>query len=1007
MKIRLLIAACFFVFAYTTKAQIISTVAGNGILGYSGDNGLATAAKLNYPENIAIDMAGNLYIADFSNNRIRKVSSNGIISTIAGNGTPGFSGDGGAATSAALWGPYGVTLDALGSLYIADRENNRIRKVNTTGIISTFAGNGTGVYGGDGGQATAADIQEPFGLAFDAIGNMYIVDNGNDCIRKVNTGGIITTVAGIGTSPGYTGDGIQATSSKLNSPAGLTIDSQGNLYIADNLNNRVRRVDTGGVITTIAGNGIEGYTGDGSFATSAELDSPMGVLFDATGNLYISCTTSNRIRKVNTNGIINTIAGNGTQSFSGDGSAATTASLNNPRGIAFDNAGNLFLADVNNGRIRLVSKTLVLSVNSATICPGNTTTLTASEATNYTWSPSTGLSTTSGNMVVANPTVTTSYTLTGTATDTILGNLTISTGIITAIVTVSTIPILNLTGNTYTICNGSSKTFSVSGASSYTWTPAITLNNPNLANPTASPTTTTIYTVTGNDACGISSPLTVTLAIKPLPSYTLSSNTYTVCSGSSKTFSVSGANTYTWTPSATLNNPNIANPVASPTTNTVYSVTGTNASGCINTTPITVNVSVNPLPAISISGDTNTCSSSTSTLTANGASTYTWSLNAGSAISNSVVVNPDTTTIYAVTGTNAITGCSAVYIDTFKISTCFVWPGDANEDIVVDNNDLLTLGLKYGQTGPARSTVTNIFNGYPCNNWSDTLANGFNTKYADCNGDGSINMDDTLAINNNIGTAHYLRFAAPKHKIIQSINPDIFLSFNKTGYLPGDTVKADVNIGSSANTQGNFYGAAFIIQYDESQVKIGTDQFWFANSSWVGTINQNTIKFNYLDFYGNVNASLVRINHTGINGYGKVASFQYVLKDTLSSNQLYFTITNATKVNHAGASTVLNTGTDSVAVVSGITGIKQVTGSNNQITVYPNPSNGNITITSTNKIDEIKITNMLGQVVVAPTPNPSKEGNVVIDISTLQSGVYFITTTVGKEIITQKIMVQP
>jgi len=332
---------------------IITTVAGNGILGYSGDGGPATSASLGYLAGVQVDAGGNLYIADTSYHRIRKVDTSGIITTVAGNGTWGYSGDGGLATNASLWGPHGVAVDTGGNLYIADLVNHRIRKVDTSGIITTVAGNGTYGYSGDGGPATNASLWWPSGIAVDANGSLYIADIGNHRIRKVDTSGIITTVAGNGNSV-YSGDGGPATNASLRDPADVAVDASGNLYIADRDNQRIRKVDTLGIITTMAGNGTYGYSGDGGPATSASLWLPPDVAVDASGNLYIADSDSQRIRKVDTSGIITTVAGNGTRGYGGDGGPATNASLRYPEGVALDANGNLYIADTRNERIRKV-----------------------------------------------------------------------------------------------------------------------------------------------------------------------------------------------------------------------------------------------------------------------------------------------------------------------------------------------------------------------------------------------------------------------------------------------------------------------------------------------------------------------------------------------------------------------------------------------------------------------------------------------------------------------------
>jgi PKD repeat protein/biopolymer transport protein ExbD len=329
-------------------ADTITTIAGTGVAGSAGDGGQATSAQLNRPRGIAIDAQGNVYIADENANRVRKLSG-GIISTVAGTGTAGFSGDGGQATSAQLKGPIGVAVDAQGNLYIGDLGNQRVRKVSG-GIISTVAGTGTAGYSGDGGQATSAQINSPYGVAVDAQGNLYIADFGNQRIRKVS-GGIISTVAGTGTA-GATGDGGQATSAQLKNPIGVSVDAQGNLYIADLGNYRVRKV-SGGIISTVAGTGTLGFSGDGGQATSAQLNAPADVAADAQGTLYIADWSNNRIRKVS-GGIINTIAGTGAAGFTGDGGQAASAQLNNPYNFGIDGQGNLYVSDTLNQRVRKI-----------------------------------------------------------------------------------------------------------------------------------------------------------------------------------------------------------------------------------------------------------------------------------------------------------------------------------------------------------------------------------------------------------------------------------------------------------------------------------------------------------------------------------------------------------------------------------------------------------------------------------------------------------------------------
>ena len=331
--------------------RIIKTVAGIGYFGFSGDGGPATQAHLQYPYGVAVDNAGNIFIADSNNHRIRKVDTNGIITTVAGIGIIGFSGDGGPAIDASFYLPTGVAVDSVGNIFIADTHNSRIRKVDTSGIITTVAGNGNSGFSGDGGPAKDASLNKPWGVAVDSAGNIFIADYFNNRIRKVDTSGIITTVAGNGGSS-YCGDGGPATLACFTFPHAVAVDNAGNIFIISTY--RIRKVDTSGIITTVAGNGVVGFSGDGGLATDASLCSPWGAAVDSVGNIFIADTNNHRIRKVDTSGIITTVAGNGDQGFSGDDVPATNASLYYPNGVAVDNAGNIFIADYYNHRIRKV-----------------------------------------------------------------------------------------------------------------------------------------------------------------------------------------------------------------------------------------------------------------------------------------------------------------------------------------------------------------------------------------------------------------------------------------------------------------------------------------------------------------------------------------------------------------------------------------------------------------------------------------------------------------------------
>jgi sugar lactone lactonase YvrE len=351
-------------------AGTITSIAGNGTPSLSGDGGPATLAQLGNPYAVAVDSAGNLFIADNQNAVIRKVDPTGTITTIAGNGVAGFSGDGGSATTAELKDPRGVAVASNGDVYISDTGNQRVRKVDhSTGVISTVVGNGVASFAGDGGLATLAELNFPRAVAVDTTGNLYIADTANNRVRMVNPSGTITTFAGTGTA-GYSGDGGPATAANMNQPRGLAIDASSNVYIGDTGSNRVRRVDhASGNITTVAGNGKAGLTGDGHAATSAELNFPFGLALDAAGYLYIADANNQRIRVVDTRGNIDSVVGTcgGVAGFSGDGGPASAAHVNFPYGVAVDGFGDLFIADVDNNRVRGATGLVGLR---GSACPG-------------------------------------------------------------------------------------------------------------------------------------------------------------------------------------------------------------------------------------------------------------------------------------------------------------------------------------------------------------------------------------------------------------------------------------------------------------------------------------------------------------------------------------------------------------------------------------------------------------------------------------------------------------
>ena len=362
----------------------MTTYVGTGSSGFSGDGGKATEARLNVPAGLAFDKSGNLYIADRNNNRIRKVNARGIITTIAGTGTAGFSGDGGPATQAQLHLPSGVALDGKGNIFLSDRSNNRIRVIDSSGKIRTYAGSGKDGFKGDNGPALKASIDSPFGIALDRKGNLYIADRRNNRVRKVNVQGIITTVAGDG---GYfmMGDNGPAYRASIAGPTGVVVDDQGTLYIADRENNRIRAVDSQGMISTVVGTGQQDYNGDSEVARDTNLHLPFGVALNPDGKLLVIDRSNYRIRSIDLKrGTVKTIAGNGNKMFAGDGGPATGATLSFPHGIAVDKNDNVLISDKGNYRIRKISPEGIINTIAGNGIRGNVGDgMTAMEASIY------------------------------------------------------------------------------------------------------------------------------------------------------------------------------------------------------------------------------------------------------------------------------------------------------------------------------------------------------------------------------------------------------------------------------------------------------------------------------------------------------------------------------------------------------------------------------------------------------------------------------------------------
>ena len=618
-KFSTFLVLCLVLFG-SAHGQMITTIAGGVSNIFSGDGGPATNAGVSFIHDICMDHAGNLYLADFDIQRIRIVSPSGIINTFAGSGPASYlagaySGDGGPATAARFNSPIGVAADAAGNIYIADQGNARVRKVDAAGIVTTFAGNGITGYTGDGGAATLAQINNPKCLYVDRNGNLYIAEKSTGRIRIVDSHGIINTFAGVGI-PGFGGDGGPATMAMLNNPQQITGDALGNIYFADWGTHRVRKIDASGIINTIAGTGTLGFSGDGGPAIAARLNYPSGVGIDAIGNVYISDGLNDRVRKINTAGIINTIAGGGWSSS--NGIPATVERLFWPVGIVM--SGNQIIVHERDAfRTRVLydpnhpplfvnghSQNLVVCQNSVADSINQLLAVLDSDVgqTN-TWSLITGpvngtVYTAFGATTIADTIVPTGLYFTPApgyvGTDSFKVQVTDGFASDTTMIYVTVNPApLPITG-TASICSGTSTTLS-SGTAGGTWTSTnTTVAAIGSASGIVSGLTagTSLISYTGSIGC----PATVTLTVDPLPGPIIAPP---ICIGRSTTLS-NGTPGGSWTSSntavATVTSTGIASGVTSGTTVITYLM----PAGCL----VAATVSVNPSPA-AITGATNVC----------------------------------------------------------------------------------------------------------------------------------------------------------------------------------------------------------------------------------------------------------------------------------------------------------------------------------------------------------------------------------------------------------------
>ena len=676
------------------------------------------------------------------------------------------------------------------------------------------------------------------------------------------------------------------------------------------------------------------------------------------------------------------LLGTGTGSFTSSGNFGS--GLGTPNGVSLGDMNNDGKSDIVssvNGSIgiNLNGNASILLACPSAICVGNNAIITASGAISYTWS--TGVNT---NSIIVTPNITTTYSVSGPSQIVSCNNIAIKT------ISVSTSSSPTITVNSGTICSGNSFTINPSGAISYTYSSGTNIVSPN---------TSLNYSVTGTDlyGCISTTPVisSVTVNAFPLPNVIAAATSSLICIGQTSTLTVSGATSYTWNTGS-----NVATIAITPTTNLTYSVNGTDANGCIGSA--LTSITVNSLPTLTITSTNSVCINSSDTINALGASTYTW--NTGSTTA-SINITPTITTTYTVTGTDFNTCSNSQTVTITVDNTCAdVWPGDANSDGIADNLDVLELGLHYTQTGAPRATTSNLWQSYYSANWSGTITNGKNLNHSNCNGDGIINDDDTLAIFNNYSLTHAFK---PEQS---TTNPVLTIVSDQSAVAKGTWGSASINLGNISTPLSNINGIAFTVNYDNTLLE--TDSVWLEYpTSFINASNQN-LKFRKRNFTnGKLFTATTHTINGNVNGYGKIATLHYKIKSTLATdNALNLSISQANQSNASGAISPLTSGSATLMAIGASVGINELT-DGNYLTISPNPANESLTLAFSkgegielNSMVTIEISNAFGQVVFSSTLKNNKE---VFNIAHLSNGVYFVKVmSINKQIGFKKIVVQ-
>lgn len=900
---------------------IISTVAGNVNASAPGLGGPATAAGLYSATAIALDSAGNLYIAAdgqilqvpfstgilnvynsgyfstgsmifdsignlyYTNSMYNNVgiiaAGSGALSTFAGHDSAGFSGDGGPADSAYLNMPCSLALDRNGNAYISDMGNKRIRKVSAgTSVINTVCGTGNANYGGDGGLATRALLGATCHLTIDSLGNIFISDNLNSVVRKIDVAtGIIHTVAGTGMA-GYSGDGRPAAAAMLNHPAGITTDSAGNVYIADEFNSVIRKIDiSSGLIYTIAGDST-GYLHDSIPATTARFGYPYDVIFDKNNDLYIGSNLNVVSKVYHSTGLLRYYAGQlVNRGYSGDGGPALSAQIADPSSIAFDQSGNLFINDDGNNCIRKV---------------------------------------------------------------------TAGTGIIST-----------FAGNRH----GTALTDSIPASVAYLTSTAVALDGSG-----------TLFLSDNNymPVCKVNPATNLLSALikSRTPGYS-----------------------YTYFDTIDLDSSYVG---ATPGLHTDKKGNLYMASGgfvfkvLLECTPnVFVSASCDTLPRNRV--DTFTANLSDQTLTPS----YQWyknglavGPNAATYIATGLNYND---TVWAVVSGISPCGSPAVILSNkivFTPAVDTVWPGDADGNHVVDLYDLLAIGLAYDSSGPVRPDTSIVWQADAVNHWPRYFLSFWvpvDYEHADCNGDGIVNWRDTTAIHQNWGLTHQSLATGPDQ--LRSGLPALLPVSAADTLLAGDTLLVSFQLGSTVLPAAEIYGLAFTYNYDPSLA--GAYAGFRTAGSWLGGSTDMLSMCRNDAATGRFDVSLTRTDHRTRSGSGTIATAKFVISAANHSGYYPWIayISGVRAIDSLGNIIAINQGSDTVMLNLKPNGIEE--SGIPAVAIRPNPARNQIVISSDQPLTEVSLCNPAGQVLRSEADVQSL--TIGMDLNGLSQGLYFVT----------------